>query len=117
MALQFAISASGDYLVTHLNGKLNLTASLELHIFLSEVFKQTDRVIVDLSQVPFMDAHGLDVFTDLQAWAAACGAQLRLAAPQPLACRLLALTDAYRQLAPFPTVHAAATADTSPTTG
>lgn len=115
--LRFAISSSGDYVVTHLNGRLDLAASLELHIFMTEVFKQADHVIIDLSHVPHICTHGLDVLTDLHTWATTCGAQLRLAAPHPFARRTLALTQTYRQLAPFPTVHAAATAESTPTTG
>lgn len=112
--VRFAISASGHYVVTHLYGRLDLPASLELHIFLSEVFNQTDRVIVDLSHVSSMDTHGLDVLADFHAWAAACGAQLRLAAPHPVVSWTLARSATHRQLAPFPTVAAAAnTGDSS----
>lgn len=107
--LEFAIYSCGEYVVTRLAGNVDLAASQELRIFFSEVFSQTDRLIVDLSQVPVMDASGLDVLVELDAWARACGAQLRLAAPQPQVCKLLSRTDAYQQLQPFPTVEAAAT--------
>lgn len=79
-------------------------------MFLGEVVKQTDRLIIDLSRVSFMDSHGLDVLRELQAWARASEGHLRLAAPPPVVCRLLALTGDCYQLASFPTVEAAATA-------
>lgn len=108
--MQFAIHSCGGYVVTRLAGDVDLASSEELRIFLSEVFGQADRLIIDLSQVPFMDASGLEVLVELDARAGVGGAQVRLAAPQPAVCKLLALTDAYQQLPPFPTVEAAATA-------
>lgn len=111
--LQFAIRSYGGYVVTRLAGDIDLAASQELRIFLSEVCNQADRLIVDLSQVPFMDNHGLDVLLELHTWVRACGAQLRVAAPQPAVCKLLTVSGAYQQLPPFPTVEAAATADSA----
>lgn len=107
--LQFTICSHDDWIVTGLTGDLDLAARHELHTFLSEVFGQTNRLIVDLSQVSFMDTHGLGLLLEVHAWARACGGQLRLAAPQPIVCKLLAHTGA-DQLPPFPTVKAAATA-------
>lgn len=107
--LRFTVCSHDGWVVTGLTGDLDLAASHELHTFLSEVFAQTDRLLVDLSQVPFMDTHALDVLIKLHARAGACGGELRLAAPQPVVCKLLAHTGA-DQLPPFPTVEAAATA-------
>lgn len=108
--LQFAIYSRGGHVVTGLAGDVDLVSSQELRLFMREVFRQTDCVIADLAQVPFMDSYGLDVLMELHAWACACGGQLRLAAPQPVVCRLLAFGGFYQEMPPFPTVEAAAAA-------
>lgn len=108
--LQFAIYSQHGHVVTRLAGDVDMAASQELRLFMSEVFTQADCVIVDLAQVSSMDSHGLDVLVELHAWALACGGHLRLAAPQPAVCKLLAIGDVYHEMPPFPTVEAAATA-------
>lgn len=114
MELGLATRCSGDYVVVQVDGEVDIATTGQLRTcLLDSLHQQEGRLIVDLCNVPFMDCGGVNMLLSAQREALALGGEVRLAAPQPRVCRLLALTGLYLQLPPFPTVRAATEARTA----
>lgn len=114
MDLQLATGTCGEFTVVAVEGEVDAATTDQLCAFLADARQREKRgVIVDLSRVPFMDCAGLRALTSAQRDASLLGGELRLAAPQPSVSKILALSDLYRLLPPFPTVTVAARASSS----
>lgn len=105
MELRLATRSRGDYSVVYVDGEVDIATADQLRGHLSGSLE--GRVIVDLSRVPFMDCRGANTLLSAQREARQCGGEIRLAAPRPSVCKLLALTGLYQVLPPYPTVWAA----------
>ena len=111
MELQLAARLCGDYVVVDVAGEVDVATSDQLGRYLSGARKRDKRgTIVDLTRVTFMDCSGLRALVTAQRDEVMLGGELRLAAPQPPVAKVLALSDIYRLLPPFPTVEIAAEA-------
>lgn len=108
MDLQLATRTCGEFTVVAVEGEVDAATTGQLCAFLADARQRDKRgLIVDLSRVPFMDCAGLRTLVSAQRDASLLGGELRLAAPQPSVSKILALSDIYRLLPPFPTVTVA----------
>lgn len=80
-------------LVTALHGDIDLANSRELRDQIAAGFGQTDTVVLDCSDVTFMDCAGLRCLLELRIMATAASSTLVLAAVPPPVSRLLQLTE------------------------
>lgn len=114
MELQLATRTYGEFTVVTVDGEVDAATTDQLCAFLADARQREKRgLIVDLSRVSFMDCAGLRALTSAQRDASLLGGELRLAAPRPSVSKILAISDLYRLLPPFPTVAAAAQATSS----
>lgn len=110
MELALAARSCGDYTIVVACGDIDAATSDRLASFLTDARRRETRgIVIDLSQVGFMDCSGLRVLVSAQRDAALLGGELRLAATRPAVSKILGLSDVYRLLPPFPTVAAALT--------
>lgn len=108
MELVLTARSCGDFTVVVACGDIDAATSDRLASFLADARRRDTRgIILDLSQVGFMDCSGLRVLVSAQRDAALLGGELRLAATKPAVSKVLGLSDVYRVLPPFPTVAAA----------
>lgn len=106
--LELATRSCGEFVVVVANGEVDVATSDHLCSFLTAARERAKRgVVVDLSRVGFMDCSGLRALVSAHHDATLLGGELRLAAPQPGVSKVLALSEVYRLLPPFPTVEAA----------
>lgn len=119
MDLELSTRTLDDYVVVELRGELDFNSAPALEEGLLAILAQRGtRLILDLSDLAFMDAAGLRVILATGRRAALLGGTLSLAAPQRIVARILQLTGLDQRLAIFPTVSeatAAAHALTHPT--
>jgi len=94
------------WVVLHLNGELDISRSDELDAMAATAFRgEQVHVIVDLSDVPFMDSSAIRWLLKVQDDADRSGSRLRLVAPEGGSLlRLLSLTGLEDRFAVFPTM-------------
>lgn len=94
--------------VVEVNGDLDVHTSSLLQARLGAAAPGHPGVVVDLCEVPFLDASGLGVLVEGRSRARAAGGTLRLAGPARLA-RLLEIAGLEGVLPLYPSVQAAVT--------
>ena len=97
----------GDVAVLGLSGRLNMVAAPALTSAIDDVVQQTPKVVVDFSDVTFMDSSGLGaVIAGLKKARQAQG-DLRIASPTEQVQTVLRLTNLDKVLRPRDSVEAA----------
>jgi anti-anti-sigma factor len=96
--LTIDVERNSEVAVVHCNGRL--VRGMEVGMLRNAVVSQkTTRVVVlDLSQVEFMDAGGLNALVSLHHWTGNHGIQLKLVNPSPLVRDMLTRTRLNRVL-------------------
>ena len=111
MDLELSTRTLDDYVVAELRGELDFNTAPALKEGLLAVLSQRGtRIILDLSDLAFMDASGLRVVLATGRRAALLGGTLSLAAPQHIVARILEVTGLDKRFAIFPTVMEAVAA-------
>jgi anti-sigma B factor antagonist len=113
--LELSTRTLDDYVVAELRGELDFNSAPALKEGLLAILAQRGtRIILDLSNLAFMDAAGLRVLLAAGRRAALLGGTMTLAAPQQIVARLLQVTGLDRRFAIFPTVSEAAASGQDP---
>jgi len=85
---------AGELLIVHVQGNLvHRDGPSELVRIVSDIFKHTSRVAVDVSGVSIVDGAGLGELAQLQVRACKSGARVCFVAPSPIVRNLLTLTN------------------------
>jgi anti-sigma B factor antagonist len=104
--------------IAELAGELDIASAPDLRERLLALLRPTSgRLIIDLSRVSFCDTSGLAVLIGTRRRATLLGGFLRLAAVPPEVSQVLRSSGLDRYLATFPTVSAAASAASTPSSG
>lgn len=99
----------GEFIVVKVFGELDLFTAPQLRTFLRETLEHRGRsLILDCSEMGFMDSSGLAVLVDIQKRALRAGGCVRLAMPVPMVEDQLVVTGLHKMLPTYPTVEAAA---------
>lgn len=89
------MSAGTDYILVTLTGECDLTTGRDLRdVLTSAVSCRTQRLIVDVSRLAFMDSTGMQVLLGVRSVLAVRGGTLALVSPQPVVARVLQVTGA-----------------------
>ncbi len=67
----------------------------------------SSHIVLDLSEVPFVDSAGLELFCELQTTCTTGGAHLKLASPDETCSEILRITDLDRQFQVYLSVEEA----------
>lgn len=89
MALALDVDRRDACTVIRVAGDLDLSTADQLRRTLTATIADQPLVVLDLSAVPFLDCVGVGVLVSARSRARAAGGDLRLAAPAPVAARLL----------------------------
>ncbi|GAA5059341.1 anti-sigma B factor antagonist [Thermocatellispora tengchongensis] len=101
----------GGVVVISVAGELDAHTGRHLEAYLGTVRERPDdRLVIDLSEVPFLDSGGLRVLLDAHVRAREHASRVHLAAPRRQAARVLTLTRADRYLRVHETVDEAVSA-------
>lgn len=92
MQIEVTARRLGDHLLLGVHGDVDLATSPTLRSHLMKALLRRSRVVTDLSAVEFMDATGWSALCEGHRRAAELGGSLRLASPQRIVRRLLAIT-------------------------
>ena len=82
-----------DGIVLALQGELDYCSGADLALRLADEGRRGANVVVDLTQLEFMDSAGMGVLHRASHWAGEEGWTLSLTGPRPNVARVLALTD------------------------
>jgi anti-anti-sigma factor len=82
--------------VITIGGELDLVTAGELESFVRWAHRPGDQVVLDLTGVGFLDCSGLRALLRVHHEVSRNGGVCRLAAPQPIACRVLKITGVDR---------------------
>jgi anti-sigma B factor antagonist len=98
----------GDWRVVTVNGEIDVHTGPALRDHLLSVFAHgEDTVVVDLSQVSFLDSSGLGVLVSAHKRARATDGELRIAACRPQVATIFQITALDRAFCIYPTVGGA----------
>jgi anti-anti-sigma factor len=93
--LTIDVEKNSEVAVVHCSGRL--VRGVEVCALRNAVVSQTARIVMlDLSQVEFMDAGGLNTLVSLHHWTGSHGIQLKLTNPSPLVREMLTRTHLNR---------------------
>ena len=84
---------SSEQVTLALQGELDYCSGAELAIKLADEGRSGARIIVDLTELEFMDSAGMGVLHRAAHWAGEDGWTLSLTGPRPTVRRVLALTQ------------------------
>ncbi|MGH9016767.1 MAG: STAS domain-containing protein [Acidimicrobiales bacterium] len=93
--VEFVVTESGqpDVPVLSVGGEVDVASAPELHAHLHRIIEQnTSDIIVDTTEVTFIDSTGLGVLVDAEKTMRDTGRQMRLVVNQPQIIRVLELT-------------------------
>jgi anti-anti-sigma factor len=77
----------------YLDGDLDLATAPQLESTLARLeLPRQHTLVIDLSDVGFMDSHGVQVLVEAHALAARVGCSLLVRSPQPIVARVLEIT-------------------------
>lgn len=108
MALTTDETANGECVVLKLTGELDLDTAPILYSRLEEIVGSGRwRIVVDASELAFCDSTGLSAILAAHQACDSAGGFLRLAAPDDLLVRLLAVVGLQATIAVYPTVGSA----------
>lgn len=101
-------SRDGDWRVVTVNGEIDVHTGPALRDHLLSAFSQgEDTVVVDLSQVSFLDSSGLGVLVTAHKRARTTNGELRIAACRPPVSTIFQITALDRAFCIYPTVEEA----------
>lgn len=93
--LRISVTPGPAYTLVSLAGECDLNTSRELRdVLTSEVSRGAQRLILDLSELGFMDSAGMQVLMSTHALLNIRDGALTLVSPQPVVARILELTGA-----------------------
>jgi anti-sigma B factor antagonist len=108
MALTTQESERGDCVILALNGELDLDTAPILYSSLEEVLGRGGRrIVINASALTFCDSTGLSALLTAYQACASAGGYLRLAAPDEMLTRLLAVVGLQATIPVYPTVDSA----------
>lgn len=92
--LSLSLHRKDDECVIRIRGELDLSSAAPLRELMAEVFTQERprRVVLDLTDLIYLDSTGLSVFVTAHKRTEAAGMELWLAGPNPSVRRLLEIT-------------------------
>lgn len=94
MKLSLETRNRGDVVVVHCQGRIVYRdEAAALSRMVGEVLENGGKVVLDLSGVKSIDSAGIGELVFLHTWAQSRRAELKCAAPSPLVCELLNLTN------------------------
>ncbi|MDI3341612.1 MAG: STAS domain-containing protein [Sphaerobacter sp.] len=109
--LELVTYIHGSHAVVSVRGELDIATADEFREQLCRARREASPfLIVDLSELEFIDSSGLGVLVDLREQAQAHGGRVVLVAPRRTVTKVLHLTGLDRCFAIYPTVEAATTA-------
>lgn len=113
--MQVTVTPQGaDVAVVRPTGRIDLESAAELKRRLTqEIAGGRTRIVVDLSEVPFIDSSGLGALVGGLKAAKIAGGDLRIARPSDQAKVVLELTSLNRVLRPYGTVEEALAGSTA----
>jgi anti-sigma B factor antagonist len=91
--LEIQARLGSDAVVLALQGELDYCSGADLALRLADEGRRGTNVVVDLTQLEFMDSAGMGVLHRAAKWAGEEGWTLSLTGPRPNVARVLALTD------------------------
>jgi len=101
---------AGTWRVVTVHGEIDVHTGPELRDHLLSAFTQgEDTLVVDLSQVTFLDSSGLGVLVSAHKRARATAGELRIAACRPPVATIFQITALDRAFCIYPTVEQALT--------
>ncbi|XVQ08747.1 STAS domain-containing protein [Spirillospora sp. CA-255316] len=101
--------------VVRLSGELDIANGDDLRERLRAVRRSYgDHLVLDLTDLRFMDSHGLSIIIDCYKAVSEAGGGLVLAAPRPIVRRTLEITGLHRRITVTPTVEEALAARPDP---
>jgi anti-anti-sigma factor len=108
MALTTDETTTGDYVVLKLTGELDLDTAPILYSRLEDIVGRGRwRVVLDATDLTFCDSTGLSALLAVHQACDSAGGFLRLAAPDDLLVRLLAVVGLQQTIAVYPSVASA----------
>nr|WP_244993792.1 STAS domain-containing protein [Actinomadura coerulea] len=97
--LEVTTRPDGGRAVIRLCGELDVAGSQELRVRLDEARREHgDHLVLDLTDLEFMDSGGLSVIVACYKAATAAGGSLVLAGPRPIVRRALEITGLHRRI-------------------
>ncbi len=91
--MEYTLEQDGARRIVHLDGAVDVSNAIRLREVLGDQLYGPDAgVLVDLSEVRLLDSSGIGILLTAHRRAAALGARLVLAAPQPAVGRVFELT-------------------------
>jgi len=92
MTMQHQVQEEGHITVISLSGSVDANSALELRNIIQGLVKEGTNILIDLSEVNFIDSSGLSVFIKAYQIGQNVGAQITLASPQPSVRKVFKLT-------------------------
>jgi anti-sigma B factor antagonist len=91
---EFSVSTGqvGEWVVVTAAGELDMATSPQVEAAVSEVLPGSPRVVIDLSEVTFMDSSALRMLTQAHRALSGSGGQLRVVVATPQVRKVLQLT-------------------------
>ena len=112
--LKIAVTAGPAHTLVTVAGECDLNTGRQLRdVLTSEVSRGVRRLILDLSELTFMDSTGMQVLLSIRTVLTVRGGTLALVSPQPVVARILALTGADELIPIFDSLRDAQTADSA----
>jgi anti-sigma B factor antagonist len=110
--LKIAVTAGPAHTLITVAGECDLNTGRQLRdVLTSEVSRGVRRLILDLSELTFMDSTGMQVLLSICTVLTVRGGTLGLVSPQPVVARILELTGADQLIPIFDSLRDAQTAD------
>jgi anti-anti-sigma factor len=110
--LKISVTAGPAHTLVTVAGECDLHTGRQLRdVLTSEVSRGVDRLILDLSELAFMDSTGMQVLLSVRTVLSVRGGILALASPQPVVARILELTGADQIIPVYGTLRDAQLAD------
>lgn len=110
--LKISVTAGSAHTLVTVAGECDLHTGRQLRDALtSEVSRGARRLILDVSELSFMNSTGMQVLLSVRTVLTVRGGTLALVAPQPVVARVLELTGADQVIPIYATVQEAQTAD------
>ena len=110
--LRISVTSGPSSTLATLAGECDLHTGRQLRdVLTSEVSRGTRRMILDLSQLSFMDSTGMQVLLSVRTVLNVRGGTLALVSPQPVVARILELTGADQYIPVYGSLEDAQTAE------
>lgn len=90
--LELSAAERGQVMIVTVTGEVDLDNAGQLERELGNAFAESDRIVVDITDVPLCDSTGLNVLLKAQQQAEQRGGNLVLVGPQPAVRKVLSIT-------------------------